>query len=89
MAPLVKITEAELLDALAVWAVAASPDEAKTAGELADDAGVTIKAARIALMALKKQGRLVVHTVTREALDGRRCRIAGYTITPTKKIKRA
>ena len=82
---LVKITEQELFEALAAAGRGTSPDEAKTANELAEESGITHKAARSALMALKKQGRLVIHTVTREALDGRACRIAGYTITPAKK----
>ena len=85
MASVIRITESELFDALAVAAKGTSPAEAKTVQELADEAGIHERAVRKALAAMKKAGRLVIHTVTREALDGRQCRIAGYTITPKRK----
>lgn len=85
MATLLKISESELLDALAAAAVGSSPEEAKTAGELAEAFGLSHPAARKALAVLKKQGRLQVHTVSREGIDGRLSRIAGYTIAPKRK----
>lgn len=79
------VTEAELLEALAAAVKGTAPKDAKTAQEIADNAGVGIKRARRALTLLKQQGRLAIHSVTREALDGRQCRIAGYTITAKPK----
>ena len=85
MAPIIRITTAELIDALAAAATGNGPDEAKTANELAEESGIPVKVTRKALLALKQAGRLQIHTVSREALDGRLSRIAGYTITPAKK----
>jgi hypothetical protein len=85
MATLVSISEAELLDALAAATKGSAPEHARTATELAAEHGIALKRMRTALSALKAQGRLQIHTVSREALDGRLSRIAGYTITPAKK----
>lgn len=84
MAPIV-ITEAEILDALAAAAKGTGPKSAKTIAEMADDTRRSLPKVRTALARLKRDGRLVVHQVIREGLDGRQCRVSAYTILPKKK----
>ena len=84
----ISITETELLDELAASAAGNSPEEAKTVKELCEESGLSATIVRRALGAFKKQERLQVHIVSREALDGRMARHAGYTITPVKKARR-
>lgn len=82
------ITEGELLEALTAAVRGAAPKDAKTVQEIADSSGVGYKRARRALALLKQQGRLVVHWIHRESLDGRQILVAGYTINPPSKKKR-
>lgn len=89
MAPVVTITESELLDALAQAARGAGPEEARTCPELAAATGLSDKRIRAALKALQVQGRLVVHRVLRENLAGASQPVPAYTILPVKKGKRA
>jgi hypothetical protein len=85
MATVTAISESELLDALAAATREDAPEHARTANELAAESGICIKRVRAALAVVKAQGRLNIYTVSREALDGRLSRVAGYTITPAKK----
>jgi predicted transcriptional regulator len=82
----VTITQAELLDALATASV--EPEDARTLAEISAETGVAEKRCRDALHALNAAKRLVVHRVTRIALDGRRATVPAYTILPAKKAKR-
>jgi DNA-binding transcriptional regulator PaaX len=83
------ITESEILDALALAAQerGEGAKDARTAKELCEATGKSQLAVRQALQRLKKEGRLVVHWVPRELLDGRVRAIVAYTILPAKKKK--
>jgi len=82
MAGRIAITEAELLEAIAAAGVGKGPDEARTVVELCDATGTSENRVRKGLMVMKKAGRLHVHHVEREALDGRMSKVAAYTVTP-------
>lgn len=84
MAPIV-ITEADLLDALAAAAPGRGPTAAKTVMEMSWEMERHERTVRQALARLKRDGRLVLHSVIREGLDGRNCRVTAYTILPKKK----
>jgi alkylated DNA nucleotide flippase Atl1 len=81
-----QITEAEILEALAV--ANAGPSDARTLNEIAAASGIGERRVHRALLAFKAEGRLSVHRVTREGIDGRRTSVPGYTITPAPKRKR-
>jgi hypothetical protein len=78
----VKITQQELLDALAT--ASAEPEDARTINELCAEHGLNAKQMREALHAIAAQQRLGVHRVTRIALDGRRGQVPAYTILPKR-----
>ncbi len=84
-----KITQAELLDALAAATPGKGPDDARTTSELLDEArasgaNVGRDALLDALHAIRKEGRLVVHSVVRESLLGKPTRVPAYTILAKK-----
>lgn len=79
-----KITQNELLDALAA-ASPQSPADALTAHELADKTGVGYIRTKAALKQFAAEGRLQVHRVMRQRLDGIITPVPGYTILPAKK----
>ncbi len=84
----VTITEAELLEALGSAHITA-PDDALTMAEWkAEMPSVGEKRLRAALLALKRTGRLGIHRVQRESLDGRAISVQAYTILPKKKAAR-
>lgn len=72
------ITEAELLEALAVSTSA--PDNALTAEELAIKGKCSPGKVRNVLRALSLEGRLVVHRVRRSRVDGVACTVPAYTV---------
>jgi DNA-binding transcriptional regulator PaaX len=76
------ITTAELLDALAAATQGEDPADARTVPEMAAQHGMDVRRIRAALHALNAQGRLVVHKVSRQALDGRMAKVAAYTFRP-------
>ena len=82
----VRITESELLDALAN-ATGEGPDDARTAQEMADDAGIPVARVRRALQQLARAGRLESHRVRRPDLSGRLQVLPAYTIRPAVKAK--
>jgi hypothetical protein len=84
----VRITEAELLDALAEANVGDGPEDARTLNELIAEHGIARDRMLAALHVCRSQGRLVVHQVSRETLLGRRTRVPAYTILPAKKKRR-
>lgn len=88
MASAITITQTELLEALADCARGESSDDAKTTGEMVDESGLSPRHVLNALQTFKKQGRLRVHRVRREGLDGRRTVVSAYTIAPSPKRKK-
>lgn len=87
MATRVEITTDEIFDALAEAARerGKGPKGARTVEEMAVKTGRRPQMIREALMRLKKAGRLVVHSVPRERLDGFVRAVPAYTILPAKK----
>lgn len=83
MATSVRITETELLEALAE-ATKGGPDDARTTMELVEQTGQTRTTVTEALRALHRQGRLVVHQVKRQGFDGKYRPVSAYTILPAK-----
>jgi DNA-binding Lrp family transcriptional regulator len=84
MASAMKITEAELLNALAAAAPGKAPREAKTLTELSEETEVSPLKVQRALKEYQKQGRLVAHRVQRMAIDGTQRQVPAYTILPKK-----
>ncbi len=80
-----RITEAELLDALAEATAGNGPDDARTLHELMGETGIPRDRMLSALRLCRAKGRLVVHSVWRESILGRRVRVPAYTITATKR----
>lgn len=76
-----RITEAELLEALARATTSDAPSDARTGPELQKAMGVGEKKLRAALKALAAEGRLQIHRVLRQSVDGRTVPVQGYTIT--------
>ena len=85
------ITEAEILSEIeGAIAVSLGPKEARTMEEIREAKGWSRDRAYLALKALGKQGRLMVHQVQRVALDGQMRWRPAYTVVPaTKKSSRA
>jgi hypothetical protein len=83
-----RITEAELHEAVAAAAKGSEPADARTGVEICAATGMDVRKLRMSLHALQAAGRLVVHKVTRQALDGRMSKVAAYTILPPPKKKR-
>lgn len=79
-----RITDAEILDAIAEATRGEGPEEAQTVPEMARATGVTRDRVRDALALFKVQGRLGIHKVRREALDGRNALVVAYTVAPTR-----
>jgi hypothetical protein len=78
----IRITEAEIIDALASAAAGAMPDDAQTVQDLIATTGYSGERVRMALHAMRAQGRLVVHRVARAGIDGRAAKVPAYTILP-------
>lgn len=76
------ITQAELLDALTVAAQGSEPEDARTVSDLVAEFGMDARRVRAALAVFKASGRLTVHSITREAIDGRKSRLTAFTIRP-------
>jgi predicted ArsR family transcriptional regulator len=74
------ITQEELLEALYAAATGHGSDDARTAGELAAESGMSIGAVRNALKAVAKEGRLRTCRVRRTMVDGRPTLVPGYVI---------
>lgn len=79
------VTESELLSALAEAARVESPADALTGPELQTASGLGQHRFRKAMHLLKAAGRLTVHPVQRESLDGRTITTTGYVIVPAKR----
>ena len=82
-----RITEAEILEAVANAYHGTADEDARTVPELAADNGVSRDRVRRALQAMAAAGRLNVHKVCRRGLDGRHSIVSAYTVTPAKKRK--
>ena len=77
------ITYAEILDALQQAGTA--PADAMTMTELADATGFCRGKVRQDLGKLQREGRLLVHRVRRQKLDGNTQVVPAYTIAPKGK----
>jgi prolyl-tRNA editing enzyme YbaK/EbsC (Cys-tRNA(Pro) deacylase) len=77
-----KITEQELIAALADATKSEAPEDARTVQQLALAAGVPPSRVVKTLNALHAQGRVVPHRVPHIAIDGRRTTVPAYTILP-------
>lgn len=77
----IRISEAELLDAIAA-SVNGGPSDAKTIQELMAEYGMPREKVRAALVQHNRDGRLRVHSVARRAIDGHLRKVPGYTIAP-------
>jgi hypothetical protein len=80
----VSLTENEIYEVIfnAARARGQGPEGARTVNELAEATGKSVKLVRAALLALKKQGRLIPHRVHRERLDGAMGATTAYTVIP-------
>ena len=83
----VKITERELLDAIALASRGDAPEDARTVAELCEETGRRGEAVRQALRKLQAQGRLVLHHREARNIAGRRVSLPAYTVLPAKRKK--
>lgn len=79
-----KITEAELLNALEIAARGTAPKDARTVRELAAHLGVGRDVITDRIRTLHDQGRVTVHVVQRPNVLGRLAPVPAYTILPRK-----
>lgn len=79
------ITEAELLDELALAAPGKAPANARTTMELAQMAGLSHDAIQERIKRLHALGRVVVHTVYRPNVTGKMVQKPAYTFLKAKK----
>lgn len=83
MAPVMAISESEILDAIAQASSEHSgPDGARSVQEMAESFGLSPKRVRAALVVFQKQGRLVVHSGRRLSIDGKMRLTPLYEIRP-------
>lgn len=81
----VRITEAELIDALARSVAGSAPKDAQTVAELAATWECQRSKVTRALGILQRQNRLVVHRKNAIGIDGRNLSVPAYTVLPAKK----
>ena len=84
-----KITESELLEALARSMTGVGDVDARTGPEISEATGIPVQRVRTALKRAQTDGRLNTHRVVRRSISGAQMIVVGYTITPAKKQKRA
>ncbi len=85
----IKITQADLLDALAEATAGNGPDDARTLNELVREHTIPRDRMLGALRAANEQGRLLVHYVYRTTILGNRARVPAYTFRASTKRKRS
>lgn len=78
--PSLRITETEMIDALARAVRTGGPEEARTTTELQMSTGLALGRLKKALRVLYAEGRLVTHEVLRISYDGRPRPVPAYTI---------
>lgn len=78
----VRVTEADLLDALAAATSGEGPEGARTVVEIVEETGIHINRVRAALKAMQVAGRLQVHRARRADMSGRVQTVPAYTVTP-------
>jgi hypothetical protein len=83
-----RITESELLDALAAATKSEAPEDAMTVKQLAVAGKVPTSRIVKTLHALHAEGRLIPHRVPYVGIDGRNTTVPAYTILPAKKARR-
>lgn len=82
-----RITQQELLEAIADASRGNAPKDARTVAELAEETGRRAERVREALQKFQAQGRLVVHRVERQDISGRLVKTPAYTVLPAKRKK--
>lgn len=80
-----KISEGELLDALARATTGEGPDDAKTLNEWSAAFGISPLRMKRAFHVLHSEGRLLAHRVRRPRMDGLMTLVSAYTILPAKR----
>jgi hypothetical protein len=83
-----RVTEQELLAALAEAIKGTAPEDARTVHQLAAAAGVPTSRIVKTLNALNAEGRVRAHRVPHVAIDGRHTTVPAYTILPPPKAAR-
>ena len=84
------ISEAEILSELdGAMKVSVGPRDAMTREEIQLNKGWTREKTLLALKALGKQARLMVHQVQRKSVDLKDVWVPAYTVLPSKKSSRA
>jgi predicted ATP-grasp superfamily ATP-dependent carboligase len=81
----VRITQQELLEAIADASRGTAPKDARTVAELVEDTGCSVRAVRVALQKIAAARRLVAHRVQRQDISGRSVQVPAYTVTPAKR----
>lgn len=76
----VRVTESDLLDALASAFTSTAPEDARTVQQMATETGWAVWQVQKALRALHAAGRLACYRVPYVGIDGRRGKIPAYTI---------
>jgi DNA-binding IclR family transcriptional regulator len=77
-----RITTADLLDALAEASKGSAPEDARTVQQMADEHGIPNSTVARALRTLAAQGRVMSHRVPHVGIDGRHTTVPAYTILP-------
>lgn len=81
----IRVTEADLLEALAEAGPKPAPPHALTAAELRDKLGLNRSTLKKRLQQLKDEGRLEVWITNRRDVTGRPVGVPAYTITASKR----
>jgi len=77
----VPVQRNEWLDALEA-AMTPETSDGKTANELSEEAGISIKALRPLIASLQREGRVECRKAIRIGIDGRRARVPVYILKP-------
>jgi DNA-binding CsgD family transcriptional regulator len=77
----IHVSRNEWLDALEA-AMTPETSEGKTAGELSDEAGISIKSLRPLIASLQREGRVECRKAIRIGIDGRRAQVPVYILLP-------
>jgi len=85
MASVETITQDEILDALASAFTSDAPENAKTAQELAEEAGKSLNSIRRGLQIFQRAGRLRAYRVKRPAIDGTSRPTTAYVVLAKKR----
>ncbi len=84
----VKISEADILDAIAAAVGGSAPADARTTDELCAEFHCGPERMRRYLRLMHAAGRLVVHRIARRTFNGTMGLSTAYTVLPVKKAKK-